>query len=119
MRVLLALVALSSASWSTVAFAPARSMVPVTRPAATSMTMQSSYMPIAKASSKLHMSSAAASMEDPNEGKEATSGGDGAMPALMFNLVKSILGAGVLSLPAGMFLLSSLFLFHKVAHKML
>jgi len=94
-------------------------MVPVTRPAATSMTMQSSYMPIAKASSKLHMSSAAASMEDPNEGKEATSGGDGAMPALMFNLVKSILGAGVLSLPAGMFLLSSLFLFHKVAHKML
>ena len=59
------------------------------------------YLPLAKARSTLHMTSTVASMEDPSEGKETSSGGDGTMSALMFNLVKSVVGAGVLSLPAG------------------
>jgi hypothetical protein len=46
-------------------------------------------------------------MEEPSEGKETSSGGDGTMSALMFNLVKSIVGAGVLSLPAGKLLLDT------------
>jgi len=64
--------------------------------------MTITYSSLAKKSSQLHMTSAAASMEEPSDdGIEKTSGGDGTMSALMFNLVKSIVGAGVLSLPAG------------------
>jgi len=55
----------------------------------------------------LRMSATAAAMEEPSEGKETSSGGDGTMSALMFNLVKSIVGAGVLSLPAGKLLLDT------------
>lgn len=47
------------------------------------------------------MTASAAAMEEPNEGSETSSGGEGSISALLFNLVKSIVGAGVLSLPAG------------------
>jgi len=45
------------------------------------------------------MSSAVANMDDENN--EVSSGGTATMSNLMFNLVKSIVGAGVLSLPSG------------------
>lgn len=47
------------------------------------------------------MVSESLAVEDPNEGKRASSESQGTIPALMFNLVKSIVGAGVLSLPSG------------------
>ena len=102
MKALVALVAMSSASWSAEAFAPARTMFPMTVPSTltTSAPIPIAHMPVSK-SRKLHMTASAAAMEEPSEGSEASSGGNGSISALLFNLVKSIVGAGVLSLPAG------------------
>jgi hypothetical protein len=49
------------------------------------------------------MVSESLAMEDSNEGKRTSNDPQGTIPALMFNLVKSIVGAGVLSLPSGTF----------------
>jgi len=101
MRALLALVSISAASVS--AFAPARNMVPVAVHAPSAM---SPFIPAPRLNqgaakiTKLSMAAASAAMEDPSEG-EASSSGEGTITALLFNLVKSIVGAGVLSLPAG------------------
>ena len=97
MKALISLLAVSSASWNAAAFAPARTMVQVTMsPIHASLPK----LPLVKTSPILRMTAAAA-MEEPSEGKAAKSGGEGTMSALRFNLVKSIVGAGVLSLPAG------------------
>jgi len=53
-----------------------------------------------KRSGKLHMTATTASGSFAEE-PDATKGGDASMSNLIFNLVKSIVGAGVLSLPAG------------------
>jgi hypothetical protein len=90
---------------SVIAFAPARTMVPVTIPTSMNPILSSPNNFISSTfhapASKLHMASASAAIEEPSDGNEASSGGDGTMTALLFNLVKSIVGAGVLSLPAG------------------
>ena len=76
------------------AFAPANTV-----PAVNEMKT-SNVMPLkVTGGSKLKMAAASAAMEKPSEGN--SSGGEGTMSALTFNLVKSIVGAGVLSLPAG------------------
>lgn len=52
------------------------------------------------AKNELFMSSAIAA-EEPEDSSSPVQGGDATMSSLIFNLVKSIVGAGVLSLPAG------------------
>ncbi len=103
MKALAALLALLTPC-SVIAFAPARTMVPATIPTTVNPILSSPNFisPTFHApASKLHMASASAAIEEPSDGNEASSGGDGTMTALLFNLVKSIVGAGVLSLPAG------------------
>ena len=77
------------------AFAPANT-VPAVNEMKTSNVMP---LNVRAGGSKLQMAAASAAMEKPSEGN--SSGGEGTMSALTFNLVKSIVGAGVLSLPAG------------------
>lgn len=113
MKTLFALSVVSFSCWTVESFAPARvssSMRHHVLPTAT--TLMSDAVPkmttpgvsrFIKAKSKLHMTSTTAAVDDNSEGKDtvAAGGGEGTMSALMFNLVKSIVGAGVLSLPAG------------------
>jgi hypothetical protein len=90
--------------WSATAFSPVRTIVPMAMPSVTKpinkmmlQTPLSSNRPI------LSMVSESLAMEDSNEGKRTSNDPQGTIPALMFNLVKSIVGAGVLSLPSGTF----------------
>ena len=105
MKALLALIAISSTSRSAEAFAPSRVLVPVMVPSTVSRTASMPMpmpmpMTMPKAS-KLHMTAAVAAMEDPSEGNESSNDEGASLSSLRFNLVKSIVGAGVLSLPAG------------------
>ena len=103
MKALAALLALLTPC-SVMAFAPARTMVPVTIPTSVNPSLSSPNFISSSfhaPASKLYMASASVAIEEPSDGNEASSGGDGTMTALLFNLVKSIVGAGVLSLPAG------------------
>ena len=81
-------------------FVPSRSTIPV-RFLNDDFKEQISALNNAKIRSqhKLHMSSAVAG--DGSNDSNTQGGGDASMSSLTFNLVKSIVGAGVLSLPAG------------------
>lgn len=89
-----AIIAFLAIAAGAAAFAPANTV-----PAVNEMKA-SNVMPLnfRAGGSKLQMAAASAAMEKPSEGN---SSGGGTMAALTFNLVKSIVGAGVLSLPAG------------------
>lgn len=104
-RALLALLALSCSSVE--AFAPSRTTMVPTVMVPSAMTSSSAGFlnnySSTYSSSKLQMtSSSAAAVQPPDEDGKASSTSDGApMTGMIFNLVKSIVGAGVLSLPAG------------------
>jgi hypothetical protein len=84
------------------AFSPTRTIFPIAVPLVA--TPMNKMLPQGTRSSNtpiLRMVSESLAVEDPNEGKRASNESQGTIPALMFNLVKSIVGAGVLSLPSG------------------
>ena len=111
-KAIVAVTAFSFASWHAESFVPvgrsnAGLAALVLETASPKTLPHVSISRSSKARSKLHMTSTAAAVDDPSEGGKDTSkasGGEGTMSALMFNLVKSIVGAGVLSLPAGAWL---------------
>lgn len=120
MKFVFALSVVTFSCWNVESFAPARvssgSMNHVLPTVASTLMLDGAKPKMtvpgvsrSKTQSKLHMTSAATVASDDNsEGKDvaaAAGGGEGTMSALMFNLVKSIVGAGVLSLPAGEFFL--------------
>mgnify|MGYP007080199537 CR=1 FL=1 len=88
------------------------SFVPSTRTSLTTRTSPSSIAALTSQKqrrdekvffrpSALQSSAAAPAEGDAGETSKKTSGGTATIPALIFNLVKSIVGAGVLGLPAG------------------
>ena len=98
---LLRLISITSFVLSSHGFVPSRSTVPV-RFTNNHFKEQISALNNAKIhrqQHKLHMSSTVAG--DESNDSNAQGGGDASMSSLTFNLVKSIVGAGVLSLPAG------------------
>ena len=75
---------------------PASSLVTPTSPLATGNNQYSSVVP-----SKTKLAAAGAVAAEAPRGGEG--GGTASIPSEVFNLIKSIVGAGVLSLPAGKF----------------
>lgn len=104
MRFLLAVVAISTPWFTVEGFtASSRTMAPlITKSAGHPAMMGAATLPPGKSfkqQSLLHMTAAVAA-EEPGEGSPVK-GGTASMSSLTFNLIKSIVGAGVLSLPAG------------------
>lgn len=91
----------SSVFWDVDGFVPTRTVIPVSLNAVSFPQHSKNNMMVFQTNSqKLQMTTGAVAMEEPNgEGKVDT--GKAPMSSLIFNLVKSIVGAGVLSLPAG------------------
>lgn len=89
--------------WRAAAFCPGTARVPISIPSVSrSLSMNIKPKdPLSSYGSTLRVASSSQTMEEPNEGNRVSSGGQGTISALMFNLVKSIVGAGVLSLPSG------------------
>ena len=98
---MVALFLISTAVWDVSGFAPARTVVPVSLNTMSYSQHSMNNMVVFHANSqKLQMTAGAATMEEPN-GEGKVESGKAPMSSLIFNLVKSIVGAGVLSLPAG------------------
>lgn len=100
MTALLVVLSISPELWFSMAFAPSRTMVPSTIPLQMNSPFSKFNLEVFNPT-QLQMTAASAAIEDTSDDSNASSGGEGTMTALLFNLVKSIVGAGVLSLPAG------------------